>query len=149
MERVDGVEAISLFQQAYRTARLSFGKWPDPASTCAMGRQASMIPADTSAMSHFSVQPVNHPIDATVELPGSKSLTNRALLIAALAQGTSTIRRALFSDDTHAMHGALSALGIAVDADQHAQTYVVRGEGGRIPASAATLFVGNAGTAAR
>ncbi len=108
-----------------------------------------MIPADTSAMPHFSVQPVEHPIDATVELPGSKSLTNRALLIAALAQGNSTIRRALFSDDTHAMHGALSALGISVDADQHSQTYVVRGEGGRIPASEGTLFVGNAGTAAR
>jgi 3-phosphoshikimate 1-carboxyvinyltransferase len=108
-----------------------------------------MIPADTSAMPHFSVHPVNHPINATVELPGSKSLTNRALLIAALAQGKSTIRRALFSDDTHAMHGALSALGIAVDADQHSQTYVVRGEGGQIPASEATLFVGNAGTAAR
>jgi 3-phosphoshikimate 1-carboxyvinyltransferase len=100
-------------------------------------------------MPHYAVQPVSRPIDATVELPGSKSLTNRALLIAALADGTSTIRRALFSDDTHAMHGALAALGIAVEADEPEQTYVVHGLGGRIPAAEATLFVGNAGTAAR
>ena len=100
-------------------------------------------------MSYYNVQPVSRPIEAVVELPGSKSLTNRALLIAALAAGTSTIRRALFSDDTHAMHSALSALGIEVQADERDQTYVVHGQGGRIPASEATLFVGNAGTAAR
>src|SRR5262245_41833877 len=100
-------------------------------------------------MSRYLVKPVARPVDATVELPGSKSLTNRALLIAALANGTSTIRRALFSDDTHAMHGALEALGIAVEADQPTETYVVHGQDGRIPATEATLFVGNAGTAAR
>ena len=60
------------------------------------------------------IEPLRRPVDATVELPGSKSYTNRALLIAALAEGRSVIRRALFSDDTRAMHGALSALGINV-----------------------------------
>jgi 3-phosphoshikimate 1-carboxyvinyltransferase len=100
-------------------------------------------------MSYYAVQPVSRPIEAIVELPGSKSLTNRALLIAALAEGTSTIRRALFSDDTYAMHRALSALGIEVQADERDQTYVVHGQGGCIPASETTLFVGNAGTAAR
>ena len=53
-------------------------------------------------------------IDATVSLPGSKSYTNRALLVAALAHGTSNLRDALFSDDTEVMAGALRALGIAV-----------------------------------
>lgn len=100
-------------------------------------------------MTSLSITPLSQPFDATVELPGSKSLTNRALLIAALAEGTSTIERALFSDDTYAMHGALTALGIAVEADEAAQRYVVHGQGGHIPAPEARLFVGNAGTAAR
>src|SRR6185295_15312804 len=104
------------------------------------------MPAGTATL---NIEPLQRPVNATVELPGSKSYTNRALLIAALAEGRSVIRRALFSDDTRAMHGALSALGINVEADPDAETYVVDGQGGRIPASAAELFVGNAGTAAR
>src|SRR5215217_7513775 len=96
-----------------------------------------------------TVRPVSRPIDAVVELPGSKSYTNRALLIAALADGPSRIAHALFSDDTHYMQRALAALGIAVDSDEAAATFEVEGAGGRIPASAAELFIGNAGTAAR
>jgi 3-phosphoshikimate 1-carboxyvinyltransferase len=103
----------------------------------------------SSSSTVLRIEPLGRPVDATVELPGSKSYTNRALLIAALAEGRSVIRRALFSDDTRAMHGALSALGIDVQADPDAETYMVEGQGGRIPASAAELFVGNAGTAAR
>ena len=97
----------------------------------------------------LAIEPATRVVDATVELPGSKSYTNRALLIAALADGRSVIRRALFSDDTRAMHGALTALGIRVVADEVAETYTVDGAGGRIPAARAELFVGNAGTAAR
>jgi 3-phosphoshikimate 1-carboxyvinyltransferase len=97
----------------------------------------------------ISLAPVSRPIDAVVELPGSKSYTNRALLIAALADGRSTITRALFSDDTRYMHGALTALGIRVEADEDAATYAVEGAGGHIPAAEAELFIGNAGTAAR
>ena len=62
------------------------------------------------------MRPVAAPIDATIELPGSKSYTNRALLIAALADGRSMIERALFSDDMRAMHASLQARGIRVDA---------------------------------
>ncbi|MFN0074043.1 MAG: 3-phosphoshikimate 1-carboxyvinyltransferase [Chloroflexota bacterium] len=101
------------------------------------------------SMTTLAIQTASRPLDATILLPGSKSLTNRALLIAALAEGTSIIRRALFSDDTRAMHGSLTALGIAVEADEANQMYTVHGARGTIPASSATLFVGNAGTAAR
>lgn len=95
------------------------------------------------------IQPAAGPIDATVELPGSKSYSNRALLIAALAGGRSQITRALFSDDTRVMHAALVALGIQVEADEGKQRYLVEGASGRIPAAAAELLTGNAGTAAR
>src|SRR5207302_3675887 len=98
-------------------------------------------------MTGIPIAPVAMPVDATVELPGSKSYSNRALLIAALAEGRSTIERALFSDDTHYMHGALSALGVSVQADAVAQRFVVEGGGGRFSAARAELFTGNAGTA--
>jgi len=97
----------------------------------------------------ITLAPVNRPLDAVVALPGSKSYTNRALLIAALAHGRSTLARALFSDDTRYMHGALTTLGIEVSADEAAATYTVDGADGRIPVAAADLYIGNAGTAAR
>jgi len=97
----------------------------------------------------ITLTPAAHPIDATVELPGSKSYTNRALLIAALADGPSLITGALFSDDTDYMQQALAALGIAVSADADRATVAVQGSGGRIPTTDAELFIGNAGTAAR
>jgi len=96
-----------------------------------------------------AVQTAEKPIDATLELPGSKSYSNRALLVAALAEGRSEIARALFSDDTHYMHTALSALGISVEADEAFQRFLVTGAGERIPAAGAELYTGNAGTAAR
>ena len=89
------------------------------------------------------------PIDATVTLPGSKSYTNRALIIAAMAEGEALLRHALFSDDTDYMAAALRSLGIAVDEDRAAETFRVHGGGGRFPVPEATLFIGNAGTAAR
>src|SRR5262245_39670124 len=88
-------------------------------------------------------------IDATVTLPGSKSYTNRALIIAALAEGESTIRSALFSDDTDYMAAALRLLGIPVSEDRVAAEFRVQGAGGRIPVPKAVLSIGNAGTAAR
>src|SRR4051794_35954118 len=57
------------------------------------------------------------PVTATVSLPGSKSLTNRALVLAALADGPSVVRRALASRDTLLMAGALRSLGVGVDFD--------------------------------
>lgn len=97
----------------------------------------------------ITIQPLSRPVDATIELPGSKSYSNRALLMAALAQGRSTLTRALFSDDTRYMQQALLALGIAVEADEVAQTYVVEGQGGNWPVRQATVYLGNAGTATR
>ncbi|MCY4436951.1 MAG: 3-phosphoshikimate 1-carboxyvinyltransferase [Chloroflexi bacterium] len=95
------------------------------------------------------IQPINHPVNATVTLPGSKSYTNRALILAALADGTSTLRQALFSDDTVYMADALRQLGIPVWANESDSTFVVEGKGGSIPASEADLFVGLSGTSAR
>ena len=58
-----------------------------------------------------AVAPIDHPVDVTVTVPGSKSLTNRALVCAALAEGSSTIENALVADDAGAMRSALVALG--------------------------------------
>jgi 3-phosphoshikimate 1-carboxyvinyltransferase len=95
------------------------------------------------------VEPLTRPPDCEVRVPGSKSLTNRALLIAALADGESTLDGALFSDDTHYMADAWQRLGVAVHADAAANRFVVAGCGGIVPGRAADLYVGNAGTAMR
>ena len=89
------------------------------------------------------------PFDVSLRLPGSKSLTNRALLLAALADGTSHLSGVLFSDDTRRMIEALEALGFQVHADAQAARVQVAGHGGRIPAEQAELYLGNAGTAMR
>ena len=96
-----------------------------------------------------AITPAGGPVDAEVRVPGSKSLTNRAMCMAALASGTSTLHNALFSDDTRYFGEALRALGIEVREDADAATISVDGQGGAIPAPKADLFVGNAGTAAR
>lgn len=95
------------------------------------------------------IQPLTAPVDAVVPVPGSKSYTNRALLIAALADGHSVLRGALFSDDTDRMADSLRRLGIRVEEDRDDYRFEVWGEGGRIPAETAELFIGNAGTATR
>ena len=96
-----------------------------------------------------AITPATGPVDVTVSVPGSKSLTNRALCLAALASGTSTLRNALFSDDTHYFGSALRALGIEVREDPDGATISVDGRGGALPRQRADLFVGLAGTAAR
>jgi 3-phosphoshikimate 1-carboxyvinyltransferase len=97
----------------------------------------------------LSVQPLARPPDCTICVPGSKSITNRALLVAALATGESVLEGALFSDDTRYMAEAWTRLGVGVEADAPANRFIVRGCGGAIPAARAELFVGNAGTAMR
>ncbi len=95
------------------------------------------------------IEPITRPFDAVVALPGSKSYSNRALLVAALARGTSEITQALASDDTRYMQRALETLGVQVRADGAGHTFVVEGVDGRFPATEAALQIGNAGTAAR
>ncbi len=95
------------------------------------------------------IRPIDHPLDAAVCVPGSKSLTNRALLIAALADGSTTLSNALFSDDSYYFARALLALGFDLRLNEAEHTMTVVGQGGRIPAKKATLNIGNAGTAAR
>ncbi len=99
--------------------------------------------------SSFRIHPLSSPLSATVRVPGSKSLTNRALLIASLANGTTHLTNALFSDDSRYFAKALQALGFDVQLDEVNHSMTVIGMGGKIPASKAELFIGNAGTAAR
>jgi 3-phosphoshikimate 1-carboxyvinyltransferase len=89
------------------------------------------------------------PLDATVVVPGSKSITNRALLVAALADGPSELTGALHSDDTRYMAAALNELGVTVESDEAEAKFSVHGGGGTFTAAEADLFVGNAGTAMR
>ena len=84
-----------------------------------------------------------------VRVPGSKSLTNRALIVAALAEGDSTLTGALDSDDTRVMVESLGRLGIAVEHDRDAATIRVKGCSNKIPAKEADLFVANSGTSLR
>jgi len=93
--------------------------------------------------------PFTQPVRGRVRLPGSKSITNRALVLAALADRTVTLRDALFSRDTQIMVAALRALGFRVTTDEAARTIAVEGRGGEIPSREARIEVGNAGTAAR
>ena len=95
------------------------------------------------------IQPVSGPINATIQPPGSKSLTNRALLIAALAKGRSVLHGALKSDDTHVMIDSISRLGINVGDDDSAETIQVQGGNGKFPQSSAELYVENSGTTIR
>ncbi|HEX5505619.1 MAG TPA: 3-phosphoshikimate 1-carboxyvinyltransferase [Thermomicrobiales bacterium] len=104
---------------------------------------------ETGAAETIAITPAAGPIRATVTVPGSKSLTNRALLIAALADGRSTLTGALHSDDTRHMAGALRALGVDVQEDPAGARFAVAGRGGHFPADRADLFVGASGTAAR
>jgi 3-phosphoshikimate 1-carboxyvinyltransferase len=93
--------------------------------------------------------PFTRPARGEVTLPGSKSITNRALLLAALCDAPVTLTNALFSEDTDVMSEALRRLGLDVAADAAARTMRVTGRGGQIPAPSAELNVANAGTAAR
>lgn len=107
----------------------------------------------------IEIIPPPAPVNATVVLPGSKSITNRALVLAALADGEVTLRGALWSEDTQAMVHCLEKLGFAltVSPDPHEpanRTIAVQGRGGIIPNAGTAeqpleLFVENAGTAAR
>ena len=107
----------------------------------------------------IEIIPLTSPVRAEITVPGSKSITNRALILAALADGRTTLRGALWSEDTQVMTDCLRALGFSVDvqpdpAESCNRTITVDGLGGRLPRAGTAerpleLFVGNAGTAAR
>ena len=95
------------------------------------------------------ITPFTQPVRGDVVLPGSKSITNRALVLAALSDRTVTLGNALFSQDTRLMVEALRGLGFAVDTDEPARLVRIVGQGGEIPVREARIDVGNAGTVAR
>ena len=97
----------------------------------------------------ITITPFRTPACGVAQVPGSKSITNRALLLAALAEGETLLTGALFSRDTRILIVALQTLGFAVTADEAKHTIHIRGLGGQIPKLAASLHIGNAGTAAR
>lgn len=89
------------------------------------------------------------PVDWVVEVPGSKSMTNRALLMAALADGRTTLKGVLFSDDSRNFLGSLQSLGFRVEIDEAAKIVTVEGLNGKVPVTEGEIDVGSAGTAAR
>lgn len=89
------------------------------------------------------------PVNGTVVVPGSKSMTNRALLLAALSDEKSLLQGVLFSDDSRHFLDSLCELGFELEINEEEKTVVLQGCGGRIPRKTATIDVGSAGTAAR
>ncbi len=97
----------------------------------------------------ITLQPVSGPVSGTIRPPGSKSLTNRALLVAALAEGTSKLTGVLDSEDTHVMIDSLQRLGLKVEHNKATQTVEIRGLAGKPPAKKVDLYLENSGTSIR
>ncbi len=100
-----------------------------------------------SGLPDIQIGPVKR-AQGSIVLPGSKSISNRALLLAALSSGTTTLKNLLDADDTQVMRNALRQLGLTVT-DKADNVCVVEGCGGKFPVQDADLFMGNAGTAIR
>lgn len=97
----------------------------------------------------YPVKKITTPINWVVEVPGSKSMTNRALLLAALSEGRVEVEGVLFSDDSRHFLSSLESLGFSMDINEEKKCVTVDGCGGEIPKKEATIDVGSAGTAAR
>jgi len=104
---------------------------------------------ESGGISRILIRPARGPLNAVVRIPGSKSLTNRALIAAALARGTSVLANALFAEDTERMFDTLRRLGFAIATDPRAQRIEITGCGGFVPAGDAECFCGNSGTTIR
>lgn len=99
--------------------------------------------------SSIEIRTVEHPLSSSIRPPGSKSITNRALPLAALANGRSRLSGALDSDDTRAMIDSLRHLGITLIHDTETQKIIVQGCGGAFPYDDTSLQIGNSGTSIR
>lgn len=100
-------------------------------------------------MSFIEIQPVRGPVRGSIRPPGSKSITNRAMVLAALADGLTTLTGVLDSQDTRVMIDSLRRLGFQVDHDADNNQCRVIGQAGRIPAEKADLWLENSGTSIR
>lgn len=100
-------------------------------------------------MERYSVRPVGRPVAIEVEVPGSKSITNRALLMAAMGKGESVLNGVLFSEDSNYFLHALENLGFQIEVKKKERIVSIVGWGGQIPKKSAEVYVGSAGTAAR
>jgi len=97
----------------------------------------------------IEIKPASEPVSGRIRPPGSKSITNRALICAALADGASTLRCALASEDTTVMIDSLRRLGISIEQDSDGRVLRVRGSKGEIPSKDADLYIANSGTSVR
>ena len=97
----------------------------------------------------YPIEPLTRTPDATVSLPGSKSITNRALVAAALSQGDTTLDGVLFADDTEAMIEGLRSLGIVIETAAGSATVTVEGCGGELPGIEASVDARQSGTTGR
>ncbi len=100
-------------------------------------------------MSKVHIEPPQIVLSASIRPPGSKSITNRALVCAALAQGTSRLRGVLASEDTHVMIEAWKRLGLKIDYQPQVGDLTIEGCGGHVRNQAVDLFIGNSGTTIR
>ena len=97
----------------------------------------------------YQVKQLSRPIHWKVEVPGAKSITNRALLMAAIADGNVRLTGVLFSDDSRYFLSSLQSLGFDVRTDEDKKEVEIAGMGGKIPCPEGEIYVGSAGTAAR
>lgn len=100
-------------------------------------------------MEQYKPKKINQPVNGTVVVPGSKSMTNRALLLAALSKEKSLLRGVLFSDDSRHFLDSLLSLGFELSIHEEEKTVEIQGCGGKIPNKTGIINVGSAGTAAR
>ena len=100
-------------------------------------------------MSDLTITPIQKPFSLTLTPPGSKSLTNRALVCAAMADGASVLSNVLFADDTEVMLNNLKTLGFNLQVDRENHTVEINGQAGTIPTPGAELFCNNSGTTIR
>lgn len=142
----------SKFLGSSSLAGLKLETRPSTVRVAMAGRVVASV-ATAEKSSEIVLQPIEE-ISGTVKLPGSKSLSNRILLLAALSEGTTVVDNLLDSDDIHYMLEALKTLGLRVEVDKENKRATVEGSGGLFPIGKESndevkLFLGNAGTAMR